>query len=84
MSMDSTASAADPGDDRPKSVNELFDEIERFAVKLAREVSRRLVGRLGLSVSDAKDIEQELLTHLVQKLPQFDPSRARPTTDAAQ
>jgi len=57
-----------------------YDRIEQEAVLLVRSKARQLVGRYGFTASDREDIEQELMLDLLQRLPRFDPSRAKRKT----
>ncbi len=49
--------------------------ITEYACTLIRVKARQVVRRPGFSSSDADDVEQDLFLHLLNQIPQFDPSR---------
>ena len=53
-----------------------YDNLDPYAVKVIRHRARRLIGRAGFVPADVDDIEQDLALDLLQRLPQFDPTRA--------
>ena len=55
-------------------------ELDPYAVKLIQYKARQLVGNYGFVEADREDIEQDLTLDLLQRLPNFDPSRASART----
>lgn len=54
-----------------------------YAKTTIRCKARQLVGKAGFTSSDIEDIEQTLRTHLLQRLPSYDPAKAAPNTFVA-
>ena len=54
--------------------------IDPYAVQHIRFKARQLAGQAGFGAGERKDLEQELFLDLLQRLPQYDPERARRTT----
>ncbi len=54
--------------------------IDPYAAQHIRFKARQLAGRAGFGAGERKDLEQELFLDLLQRLPQYDPERARRTT----
>lgn len=50
--------------------------IEEYAARTVRCTARWMVGRGGFTREDVEDLEQELMTDLLQRLARFDPARA--------
>jgi len=63
--------------------NQKQPEIGDYAAKLIRCKARQLVGKAGLTWNDVEDLEQELILHLLERLPKFDPEVAARTTFVA-
>ena len=57
--------------------------ITNYARKLVHHKALQLVGTAGYTEQDVKDIKQELITHLLERLPQFDPAKATYNTFVA-
>lgn len=53
---------------------------DRYADPLIRHKARQLVGKEGFTEDDRADLEQELALDLLQRLPRFDPNKAKVTT----
>jgi RNA polymerase sigma-70 factor (ECF subfamily) len=56
----------------------VFDEskkIDRFAWGIVRRKARQLIGRAGFTNQDREELQQELLAHLLSRLPAFDPEQ---------
>ena len=51
----------------------LFDEYE---LTLIRIKSKKMIGKTGFLPDDLEDIRQELILHLLQRLPSYDPSKS--------
>lgn len=51
--------------------------LDEFAVKLIKHKARRLVRSAGFVDADRADLEQELLTDLLQRQPRFNPALAK-------
>jgi len=58
-------------------------KLSGYMTKMIQCKARSLVGQVGLTADDVEDIEQELSTHLLERLPKFDPDKASPNTFAA-
>ena len=54
--------------------------LDPYALKHIRFKARQLAGQAGFGAGERKDLEQELFLDLLQRLPQYDPDRARRTT----
>lgn len=50
--------------------------IDEYAARTVRCTARWMVGRGGFTREDVEDLEQELMTDLLQRLTRFDPARA--------
>jgi RNA polymerase sigma-70 factor (ECF subfamily) len=59
-----------------------YKVLYQLAVKTIKEHADNLVGSVGLTESDRKDLEQELWLHLLRRLPKYDPNRAQLNTFA--
>jgi len=57
-----------------------YDGIDDYAVRLIEYKARQLIGTAGLTKSDLKDLEQELMLDLLERLPKHDPKRAQSNT----
>jgi len=57
-----------------------YDGVDQYALWLIQTKAKQLAGRYGFSPSDREDLEQELMLDLLQRLPRFDPSRAKRKT----
>jgi RNA polymerase sigma factor (sigma-70 family) len=57
------------------TTSECQAQIAPFAIKLAKRISKRLEHRVSLKSFDAEDIEQELITYVLERSSQFDPSK---------
>lgn len=53
---------------------------DRYADPLIRHKARQLVGKAGFTEDDRADLEQELALDLLQRMPRFDPDKAKVTT----
>lgn len=53
---------------------------DRYADPLIRHKARQLVGKAGFTEDDRADLEQELALDLLQRIPRFDPDKAKVTT----
>jgi RNA polymerase sigma-70 factor (ECF subfamily) len=51
-----------------------------YADQIIRHKARQLVGKEGFTEDDRADLEQELALDLLQRLPRFDPNKAKVTT----
>ena len=60
--------------------NNSFDGIDSYATQLIQYKARHLIGSYGFTASDREDIEQELILDLLQRLPKYNPDRAKRTT----
>ena len=54
--------------------------IDDYAAKLCKLKSIQLIGKLGITIDDLPDIEQEIMIEIVTKLPDFDPEKANKKT----
>jgi len=57
-----------------------YEGIDEYAVQIIKYKARQLVGRVGFTESDRKDLEQELMLDLLRRLPKFNPDRAQRNT----
>lgn len=57
-----------------------YQGIDDYAVKIIKYKAKQLVGRYGLTISDREDLEQELILDLLHRLPKFNPDRAQRNT----
>jgi RNA polymerase sigma-70 factor (ECF subfamily) len=53
------------------------DVIDGYAARHIRRRAWQLARKVGYTLSDLEDIEQELKQHLLQRLDQFDPAKSR-------
>jgi len=51
-------------------------QADEYVARLVRIKARQLVGKAGFTESDREDIEQELILHLIERLPEYDPRRS--------
>jgi len=51
-------------------------ELDEYAVTTIRVKSKKLIGKAGYSKADSDDIRQEITLDLLQRLPNFDPSKS--------
>jgi len=58
-------------------------QLSGYMTKMIQCKARSLVGQVGLTADDIEDIEQELSTHLLERLPKFNPDKASLNTFAA-
>ena len=61
-------------------VKEDREAIHEYAVRITSFKARQLVGKVGFTESDRKDIEQELLCDILRRLPNYDRRRGKMTT----
>ena len=61
-------------------VKNCYQGIDKYAVWLVRRRARYLVGKAGFTEADREDLEQEMLTDLLCRLPQFNSNRAQRKT----
>ena len=47
-----------------------------YAARLIEFKVRSLIGEFGFSEDDREDLQQDLMVHLLERLPQYDPTRA--------
>jgi len=52
------------------------EDVDEYARRLISWKAKQLVGKAGFTESDREDIEQELTLDLLERLPNYDPSRA--------
>ena len=58
-------------------------ELDDYAIQHIRHKARQLVGTAGFSRDDVEDIEQDLTLDLLERLPKFDPAKAKHNTFVA-
>lgn len=56
------------------------EEFNPYAADLIKHKTRRLIGHRGINRDDAEEIAQDVAAHLIERMPQFDPSRATVNT----
>jgi RNA polymerase sigma-70 factor (ECF subfamily) len=61
-------------------VENRFDGVDDYAIRLIKFKARQLVGKAGYTESDRPDLEQEMMLDLLRRLPKYDPARAMRTT----
>lgn len=54
--------------------------VDPYSARLIKCKARQLVGRVGFTESDRKDIEQDLILDLLRRLSKYNPKRARRNT----
>jgi RNA polymerase sigma-70 factor (ECF subfamily) len=57
-----------------------YQGIDDYAVKIIKYKAKQLVGRYGLTIFDREDLEQEMILDLLHRLPKYNPKRARRNT----
>lgn len=57
-----------------------FEAVDDYAVRIIKRKAKQLVGRVGLTIADREDLEQEMLLDLLHRLPKYDPDRAQRNT----
>ena len=57
-----------------------FETVDDYAVRIIKRKAKQLVGRVGLTISDREDLEQEMLLDLLHRLPKYNPGRAQRNT----
>ena len=57
-----------------------YANLDESIIHLIKFKSWTLVGKIGYTISDRDDIEQELAIHIVDRLKHFDPSRGKLST----
>jgi RNA polymerase sigma-70 factor (ECF subfamily) len=65
---------------RDRNVANRYDGVDKYAVNLIRFKARQMVGRAGFLEADQHDLEQELVTDLLRRLPRFNRQRAKRST----
>lgn len=60
--------------------NRNHTELTEYALEVAHHKARQLVGKAGYTQDDIEDIEQDLILDLLERLPKFDPSKAKYST----
>jgi DNA-directed RNA polymerase specialized sigma24 family protein len=55
-------------------------EFNPYAAELIKHKTRRLIGQFGINRNDAEEIAQDVAAHLIERMPQFDPKRAKVNT----
>jgi len=63
--------------------NRKHEELTEYAFEVVHHKARQLVGKAGYTNDDVADIEQDLITDLLERLPKFDPSKATHNTFVA-
>lgn len=63
--------------------NQKHEELTEYTMTLVHCKARQLVGKAGYTPDDLKDIEQDLIRDLLERLPKFDPAKATLNTFAA-
>jgi RNA polymerase sigma-70 factor (ECF subfamily) len=63
--------------------NRKHEELTEYALEVVHHKARQLVGKAGYTNDDVADIEQDLITDLLERLPKFDPSKATHNTFVA-
>lgn len=58
-------------------------ELNDYALQVVRCKAMQLVGKAGYRQNDLEDIKQELIVHLLERLPRFDPAKASYNTFVA-
>ena len=56
--------------------NRKHEELNKYTMTLVQCKARQLVGKAGYAWHDIKDIEQDLIRDLLERLPKFDPAKA--------
>lgn len=56
------------------------DVTDKFTTQFVRRVARELIAEGFYPESDLEDVMQDLLTHLIERLPKFDPDKGRWST----
>lgn len=59
------------------------EQLTEYTMTLVHCKARQLVGKAGYTPDDIKDIEQDLIQDLLERLPKFDPAKATLNTFAA-
>ncbi len=57
-----------------------YDGIDGYAADLIRHKARQLVGKAGLTEDDRRDLEQELMVDLLNRMKHFNPVKGKKTT----
>lgn len=57
-----------------------YDGINEYAVRVVTYRANNLVGKVGYTLDDLEDIEQELMLDLIERMEKYDPTRAKLTT----
>ena len=57
-----------------------FEAVDDYAIRIIKHKAKQLVGRVGLTIADRKDLEQEMLLDLLHRLPKYNPDRAQRNT----
>lgn len=60
-----------------------FETVQEYVRWLVSRKAKQLVGKAGLTRSDRKDVEQELILHLLERWDSYDPDRGSQRTFAA-
>lgn len=60
--------------------NNNYNGCDKYATDLVKYKALRLVGNHAFSLDDRPDLEQELMTNLLERLGNFDPKKAKKTT----
>lgn len=58
-------------------------ELYEYAAKVIKHKARQLVDTAGFTESDREDLEQELMLHVLERLPKFDATKATAKTFVA-
>ena len=62
--------------------NQKHEQLTKYTMTLVHCKARQLVGKAGYTQDDIKDIEQDLIRDLLERLPKFDPAKATLNTFA--
>ena len=62
--------------------NKKHEQLTKYTMTLVQCKARQLVGKAGYTWDDIKDIEQNLIQDLLERLPKFDPAKATLNTFA--
>ena len=65
------------------NTNQKHCELSDYALELVQHKAWQLVGKAGYTHDDMDDIRQDLIVHLLERLPQFDPAKATYNTFVA-
>jgi RNA polymerase sigma-70 factor, ECF subfamily len=61
-------------------IDNRYQDIDDYAVRIIKHKARQLIGRYGLTIFDREDLEQELMIDLLQRMRHFNPAKAKKST----